>query len=300
MTVDEVRFMQQHTDRFIAQYIHCGKNNIDLVQPTDYDAIVVGSDQVWRFFFASGLCGGFDNAFLSFTAGWNIKRIAYAPSFGLDTWEAPQQQIPVISELLKQFDAVSVRESSGVTLCRDLLGVDASQVVDPTMLLQRSDYEQLIDRCDTHEPEGSLMCYVLDETPEKTNLISKVASRYGLTAFRTNSKVEQAGAPLAERVQPPLEQWLRSIRDAKMVISDSFHASVFSILFGKPFIVTGNPDRGIARLQFLLSMLGLEEHLVLNTGQLNNDCDYSLSPTSYDRWESVRQTSIDFLRQALA
>lgn len=298
MTVDEVKFMQQHTDRFIAQYIHCGKNNVDLVRPTDYDAIVVGSDQVWRYFFATGMCGGFDKAFLSFTTGWNIKRIAYAPSFGLDTWEAPQDQIPVISSLLKKFDAVSVRELTGVQLCEEVLGVQAEHVVDPTLLLTRDDYERLIAMADTVEPEGNLMCYVLDETAEKTELIDTVASRFSLTPFRTNSKVEQTGAPLEERVQPPLEQWLRSFRDAKMVITDSFHASVFSILFGKPFIVTGNPGRGIARLQSLLAMLGLEEHLVFNAGELDKHSDYSITPTAYDHLASARQTSIDFLKQA--
>lgn len=298
MTVEDVKFMQQHTDCFIGRYIHCGKNNIDLVEPTDYDAIVVGSDQVWRYLYATIMCGSFDKAFLNFTAGWNIKRIAYAPSFGLDTWEAPQELIPVISSLLKKFDAVSVRELSGVKLCEEVLGVQAEHVVDPTLLLTHDDYERLIAMADTVEPEGNLMCYVLDETAEKTELIETLAGRFGLTPFRTNSKVAQITAPLVERVQPPVEQWLRSFRDAKMVITDSFHASVFSILFGKPFIVTGNPGRGIARLQSLLGMLGLEEHLVFNAGELDKHSDYSITPTAYDHLASARQTSIDFLKQA--
>lgn len=299
MTADDVLFMQQHTDHFIHQYIHGEKNSVDKVQPTDYDGIIVGSDQIWRYLYATHMCGGFDKVFLSFTEGWDIKRISYAPSFGLDTWEAPEQMIPLISRLLKRFDAVSVRESSGVALCHNLLGVEACQVTDPTMLLQRDDYEQLINAADTHEPDGNLMCYVLDETAEKTELINTVASHFELTPFRTNSKVEQTDAPLVERVQPPVEQWLRSFRDAKMIITDSFHASVFSILFGKPFIVTGNPGRGIARLQSLMTMLGLEEHLVFNAGELNNDYDYSITSTAYDRLATARQTSIDFLKQTL-
>lgn len=298
----DVLYMQQHTDRFINHYIHGTKNAISAVNPGDYDAIVVGSDQIWRYMIANGMCGNFEDVFLRFTEGWDVRRIAYAPSFGLDTWEAPESMIPVVSHLLKQFDAVSARESSGVTMCRELLGVEAQHVVDPTMLLQRADYERLIDACPTPattDIRGGLMCYVLDETPEKTALIDAVAQRYGLTPFRTNSRVEQTDAPLADRVQPPLEEWLRSFRDASMVITDSFHASVFSILFGKPFIVTGNPLRGLARLQSLLALLQAEEHLVISTSDFHPDCDYAIHAHSYELLDAARSTSLNFLKKAL-
>ena len=299
LTTDEILQMQQHTDRFINHYIHGEKNAIRNVHEGDYDAIVVGSDQVWRHLMASHMCGSFENAFLGFTEGWNIRRISYAPSFGLDTWEAPEEQIPVISRLLKQFDAVSVRESSGAKLCEEILSVKAQNVVDPTLLLQRADYDRLIDAADTHTPDGDLMCYVLDETVEKTELINTVAQHYGLTPFRTNSKVEQVNAPLNERIQPPLEQWLRSFRDARMVITDSFHATVFSILFGKPFIVTGNPLRGLTRLESLLGQLNAEDHLVISTEDLHKDQDYSVSPLAYKRLDDMRRDSLQFLTDAL-
>lgn len=71
--------------------------------------------------------------------------------------------------------------------------------------------------------------------------------------------MEDWSAPLAERIQPPVEQWLRGFMDAELVVTDSFHACVFSILFHKPFVVVGNKERGLARVKSLLKMFGLEE-----------------------------------------
>jgi len=102
---------------------------------------------------------------------------------------------------------------------------------------------------------------VLDESPEKAVLIDRLSRREGLTPFRANSRMEEKDAPLEERVQPPVEQWLRGFRDARMVVTDSFHACVFSILFHKPFVVVGNRRRGLARMESLLVMFGLEDRL---------------------------------------
>ena len=107
----------------------------------DFDAIVVGSDQIWRaVYFPRWLEQPLDNAYLSFTNGWNIKRISYAASFGTDEWEYTDKQTGICRECIKEFDAISVREESGVDLCKKYFGVNAQQVLDPTMLLDSVDY----------------------------------------------------------------------------------------------------------------------------------------------------------------
>ena len=75
---------------------------------------------------------------------------------------------------IKKFDAVSVRESSAVKLCKEHLGIDALHVLDPTMLLSTTDYIQLFKEADTSQSPGSLMCYVLDETEDKQKVVSNV------------------------------------------------------------------------------------------------------------------------------
>ena len=251
--------ISQYTQPFIDKYIHRKVvNSPEELQESDFDAIVVGSDQVWR----PKYYGKIENAYLGFAKGWNIKRIAYAASFGTDDWEYTDEQTKECGELLKKFDAISVREASGVTLCKEHFGVEVQHVIDPTMLLYKEDYIRLIEAANTPKAKGTLLNYILDETPGKKELIEQIAKDKSLVPFRVNSRVEDHKALLKERIQPPVEQWLRGFYDAEFVVTDSFHACVFSILFGKPFVVIGNKKRGMARFESLLKMFGLEDRLV--------------------------------------
>lgn len=259
------RAKRKYVNVFIQKYI---KRRIldkyNKISPNDYDAIVVGSDQVWRRAYMPE--NNVRIAFLDFTKGWNIKRIAYAASFGIDYWDYNKKDTKIAKQAIKQFDAVSTREKSGVKLCEKYLNYgNAIQVLDPTMLLDKSDYEELVKKSrQTYKPNGDLMLYILDYTDEKCEFVDKVAKTLNLRPFNTNSKYEVEGASLDEIVQPPVEQWLRSFMESSFVITDSFHACVFSILFHKPFIVIGNKERGMTRIQSLLKLFGLEYKFVFD------------------------------------
>lgn len=251
--------VRQYTDIFIDKYIKRRiVDDFSEIHESDYDAIVVGSDQVWR----PKYFGKIESAYLDFTEGWNIKRIAYAASFGTEEWEYSPEQTEQCKRLAKYFDAISAREISGVDLCCKYLDVDAKHVLDPTMLLAKEDYIQLFEAAKTPKSKGNLLCYVLDETLDKTEFINKIANERHLTPFRVNSKVEDRTAKLSERIQPPVEQWLRGFYDAEFVVTDSFHACVFSIMFNKPFIAIGNANRGVSRFTSLLSLFGLNGRLI--------------------------------------
>ena len=271
----EEPLVRQNTDKFVNKYIKRRfVDDFSEIGKDDFDAIVVGSDQVWR---PKYFIDGIENAYLTFAKEWNIKRIAYAASFGTDKWEYSSEQTTSCRRLLKNFDAVSVRESSAVTLCREHLGVDVKRVLDPTMLLSINDYMKLFDANGTPKSNGNLLCYIIDETPEKMSFVNKIAQERGLIPFRVNSKVENLIAPLQERIQPPVEQWLRGFYDADFVVTDSFHACVFSILFNKPFFVLGNEKRGLSRFSSLLGMFGMENLLVTNKdlNEKQNDIDWA-------------------------
>lgn len=252
--------IRQHTDKFIRKHVRC-KTFADYgaITEQDFDAIVVGSDQVWRPEYFDDI----RTAYLDFAEGWNIRRMAYAASFGTDAWEYSARRERECGRLLRMFDYVSVREASGVDLCRRHFGVEAEHVLDPTMLLTREDYVRLFADCRVPAGRGTLMSYILDETPVKTALVDAVARRNGLVPFRVNSRVEDINAPLQERIQPPVEQWLQGFYDAEFVITDSFHACVFSIIFNKPFFAVGNPGRGLSRFKSLLAMFGLDDRLLM-------------------------------------
>lgn len=273
----EEPFVRQHTDKFICRYIKRRiVGDFSEINESDYDAIVVGSDQIWRpKYFNDNI----ERAFLDFTEGWDVRRIAYAASFGTDEWEYTRAQTRRCERLLKRFDAVSVREASGADLCREHFGVEAKTMLDPTMLLEKEDYIRLFENANTPKSNGTLLNYILDDTPEKTALTNRIAKERGLVPFRVNAKSD-INLPIENRIAPSVEQWLRGFYDAEFVVTDSFHACVFSILFNKPFLVVGNQKRGLSRFISLLGMFGLEDRLIpdinINNVLFSKKIDYIL------------------------
>lgn len=283
--------ISQYTQPFIDKYIHRKVVNFpEELQESEFDAIVVGSDQIWRpkYYYSK-----VENAYLAFTEGWDIKRVAYAASFGTDEWEYTPEQTKTCGELLKKFDAVSVREESGVQLSKDYFGVNAKHVLDPTMLLDKEDYIHLIETAGTPKSKGTLLNYILDETTEKRALIEQIAKDKKLIPFRVNSKVEDRTAPLEERIQPPVEEWLRGFYDAEFVVTDSFHACVFSILFDKPFVVVGNKERGMARFKSLLKIFGLKDRLI-NCAEKNEYLNNNIT-INKNKLQEEKEISFKFL-----
>lgn len=286
----------QHTRAFVNRLINLYLYT-DLredMKSNSFDAYVVGSDQVWRRGY-----GDMEDVFLGFTRGWEVKRVAYAASFGVDKWEYTQEETEICAAFAKQFDAVSMREASGVSLCKDYLGVSAVHVLDPSMLLTKEQYIDLVDMNVTTPPEGQLFVHVLDKTPEKKGIIKGLANKYKLKPFTCNQEVSESyiEIPIERRIQPPVEQWLRSFLDAEYVVTDSFHATVFSILFNKRFLVLGNPERGLTRIQSLLEKFGLEDCLITDAESLCfPDPDYA---DINNRIEHYRKESLSFLINSL-
>lgn len=287
--------ISQHTQRFINTYIHTyNVESFKNIKATDFDAIVVGSDQVWRPKYFSYLFNAkIENAFLSFARKWNIKRISYAASFGTEDWEYTLEDTKLCSELLKQFDVVTVREETGVRLCKDKFGIDAEHVLDPTMLLSKEDYMKLFDVANTPKSPGNLLTYILDSTPEKLDVIKKISKEKGLTSFCVNSNSSGTKTSVEERIQPSVETWLRGFYDADFVVTDSFHACVFSIIFGKPFVVIGNKERGMARFDSLLKMFGMEDCLI------SSDKDISGKSCDSTKLRVYQYNSLKILSQVL-
>lgn len=297
---DKVKTISTYTDPFLDKNISRYEANFDYsnLSQRNFDAFVVGSDQVWRpKYFGQNIIS---NAFLSFAKDWNVKRISYAASFGTEEWEYTEEQTSECKDWIKKFDAVSVRESSAVKLCKEHLGVDALHVLDPTMLLSATDYIQLFKEANTPQSPGTLMCYVLDLNEDKQKVISFVEHTLNITAFSVNSKYEDPNAPLDERVQPPVETWLRGFYDADFVVTDSFHACVFSIFFKKPFIVYGNDERGMARFHSLLSVFGLENRLIINSADaqkvIAEPIDWNAVNIRKKEWQ---EKSLNFLKNNL-
>ena len=222
-----------------------------------FDCFIVGSDQVWRPAYVANVT---DYFLKEVPDSSTALKVAYAASFGTDQWEFTPTLTEECVRLVKRFDGVSVREDTGVRLCEDFLGIDAKHVLDPTLLLDADDYIKLIDSAITHGSEGNVFSYILDENSVVSNIISDIIEK-GFKIFKASLYVTSTEED-ARPYQMTVEQWLRSFKDADFVVTDSFHACVFSILFRKPFLAYVNKERGSSRFESLLKMFGMKERLI--------------------------------------
>lgn len=234
-------------DSFVRDNIVLTKTVADyskrLLEKNGIEAIIVGSDQVWRYSYNSHYL---EDMYLDFAKDYPCKKIAYGASFGVEEWDYPDSRTAEVRDLVKQFDAVSVRENSAASFCRDILGIEAQVVIDPTLLLEASDYDMFC-----REPAcGSapyLAAYILDRTEEKDAFISETARERGLVIKEMT--VSDSGLSI--------EDWLSTIKNANYVVTDSYHGCLFSILFGKQFKPFINKERGADRFRTLFDRLDL-------------------------------------------
>lgn len=233
----------------------------------DYDAFVVGSDQSWRQEFVPRI----ENFFFDFIDDSKKPiRISYAASFGKDTWTYSDDQTANCRGLAQLFSSISVREKSGVELCAKHLNVSAVQVLDPTLLQERTFYDSLLDY-NIGIPANACCHYILDLTEEKKMIIDKACRILNLKSFGVNKRTEDESAPIRDRIPYTINQWLAGFCKAKFVVVDSFHALVFSLVFNKEFVVIGNRQRGLERFKSLLDIVGLQERLIFSDADLTTE-----------------------------
>jgi hypothetical protein len=277
-----------------------GKNGVDLDLVRQFDAFIAGSDQVWRPRYVDVETYLFDFLPDSFVG----PRVSYAASFGTDAPEFSESLVEATRPCAQKLTAVSVRETSGVDVCESIWGIKAVQMPDPTMLLTSHDYRVLSDQGDSVSATGRVAHYVLDMGPAQRESVKRVASVLERPAFDLTRRPPSRQVPwslrLADITKPSVYEWLQYIATADFVVTDSFHGTVFSILFERPFLTLVNEQRGRARFESLLRTHGLEERLVDPRDDLEDHAgrtiDWSVARESID---AGRERATDFLRGAL-
>lgn len=303
------KIIGQYTKIFIDKYITLTRPVIsstirDVFQAYDFDAYIVGSDQVWRPTYSPCIT----NYFLDFTGDDNIKRIAYAASFGTSDWEFSKEERTICGKLLEKFDAISVREDSAVELCEKYFSVKAEQVLDPTMLLEKEDYIHLLGDASSHVRNSCLMVYFLDYTKKKQQMVVDIMdkTKFGMfeidPPFPRESFFDVGPKGISNCVFPPVTKWIEGFYKSSFVITDSFHGTVFSIIFNKPFIVVANKERGNDRFYSLLKLFDLENRLIEKENQ--NWRDILDTPISWkginEKRSLLKKYSICFLKNSLS
>lgn len=270
-------FVIRKFDKFVEKYIRPRTEEIntrakmDTVRSMGFEGYVVGSDQVWR---VKNVCDADYNFFLDFAKDDKVKRVSYAASFGVDYWDDnknPQKSIDEVKPLLQKFDAISVREDSGVKICEECFGVSAIHVLDPTLLINKDEYISFFGLKDISKEY--LAVYMLDMTKEKLEMIQKVSNQLGLPVKYINkpSRIwSWLPSSVSDLVKPGVKVWMQSLLEAEFVLTDSFHGMAFSIIFEKQFLVIGNERRGLTRFTSLLKTFGLQSRLITNISSLSS------------------------------
>lgn len=235
-----------------------------------FDAVIVGSDQVWRLEYSSRI----ESFFLDFLLkNKKIIKASYAASFGLDEWQYDVEKTKNIKKCIKSFRSVSVRENSGISLCESYLDTKVECVLDPTLLLNKEDYLKL-SNLHTSENEGKVFSYILDKNIEKELILHRISKVLNKEVFSSQPlKVKKESfllSSLDDYIYPRVENWLHSFQEADFVVTDSFHGTVFSIIFNKPFVSIVNIERGASRFQSLLKLLKLEDRMIYTVSDLND------------------------------
>lgn len=284
------RFAHSHTHQ--TQPIRSSKGLWKYVHTHNLNCVIVGSDQVWRENYVPNITDYF-LGFLPF--GSNVKRIAYAASFGTQNNPISSTKLNKCIKLAKALDYVSMRESSGVNMMKTIFGIDAVHVLDPTLLLDEEDYKTFEKGVNTNV---GLQTYIFDHSDEKNKIINYIMNKTGMSRSDFTSSEENGIF-----IHPPIELWLFLLNHSKFVVTDSFHGCVFSIIFKKDFIAILNEKRGADRFYSLLNMFGLKDRLVTGLDDLKSKGNILKTPINYthvyERYERFKADSIAFLQQAL-
>lgn len=261
----------------------------------EYDVYMVGSDQVWN----PGIYSSLLPYMLTF-APKGKKRVAYASSFGVSS--IPQEFQWLYKEYLPQFSSIGVREKNAVDMVRELSGKEATWVLDPTLLLNKEDWMKVAKQS-YGEKRNYILLYELTPCPYILELAKNFREKNGMEIIRIckNASIEDNDSTILNIIDAGPAEFIDLFANAGMVITNSFHGTVFSINFGKDFYtVTPLRKQNNSRQQSILGLFSLNDRLLLEGTDINL---ISRTPIDYNTvnctLEQEREKSINYLKNAI-
>jgi len=255
--------------------------------PPQADVYIAGSDQIWNTLFQNGR----DAAFYLDFAPKTAKRISYAASFA--TEDVAEEYKPFVRKMLQNLDAISIRERYSLPLLASLGREDGVAVCDPVFLLSMNGWEQYLPVA--NQEEQYLLVYDSENSLKIREIAMQIAHKKGLKIYNVSAfPLNYVDKDLW--ISSPLD-FVRMVRDAAYVISNSFHATAFSLIFEKDFCVINRSEKINERMRSLLSGYNLEDRIVT---------DFSVSLLSSINYPEVNpllqkdiENSKEFLNQSL-
>ena len=253
------------------------------------DAFVCGSDVIWNPDLNCHL-----NAFyLDFAEKY---KFSYAASFGKA--EVSEQMLTTIRPFLEKLDAISVRERSGAEIVKRCVDKPVQVVSDPVLLLKREEWDSFIPAAEPSK--GYIFVYITHLSSTVQSVLEELRRKTGLKIVYAANGPKQALKQGMLQVQKP-QRWLQQLRDAEYVVTNSFHATAFSVLFHKKFftVVNGDKAKGInIRMNDFLNSLGLGDRIHSSVPE-----EIDLGEVNYsgvdEKIAALREESLLFLRENL-
>lgn len=229
--------------------------------PPEADLYIAGSDQIWNPLFPNGKDPAF---FLDFVPEGR-RRISYAASFAVEHLE--EQDADRMKVQLEKLDAISVRESSGVALLADM-GIQGEQVVDPVFLLHAEEWEEIAVR---PQMKDYVLVYDFDDSARVKEIAQAISKRMGkkIVSLFSAEWADEVWADIGPR------EFLGAIQNAGIVLSNSFHATAFSMIFQKEFYVMNRTEGINARMKDLVGDLGLADRMIYAAPTTLTTIDYA-------------------------
>ncbi|MBP3499279.1 MAG: polysaccharide pyruvyl transferase family protein [Akkermansia sp.] len=257
-----------------------------------YDIFICGSDQIWSPYLK--------HEPYYYLRYFSKKKVAYAPSIG--TCSFSEEYVKTILGDLRQFAHLSAREGKSASKLSAMSGLSITEVLDPTLLLDSSDWEKLLVQQDT--TESYVLCYFLSPNQWYMDYVAQYAKKHHLSIKIFNTHKQYSD--YAEAIPAGPCEFLSYINSAQIVFTDSYHASIFSILFRKKFFTfkrfvdDGDLDQN-ERIYNLFNHLGLQSYFI---GMRDTATIDELPDIEYDSVEktlsTLRLNSIQFLKQAIS
>ena len=279
-----ISFLQKYTK------IKLIKKNFSEIKINDFDILIVNSDQTWRkwdeYFY--------DIAFLKFAENWNKTKLVYAASLGVTNWEFSENDEKLAKYLIKKFDGISVREKGSIKLIEKHFGIKPILALDPTILIDKKYYINIIKNFKSNKAISNkcLFVYLINNTTNITIFINKVSKKLNYKIFLVTMECKNQ-----------IENFLYGIYHCKAVITDSYHGTLFSIIFSKPFISFSPIFSGIERFNTLKEIFNLNKRIFDFKNNSIQDIDINLLTKSLklnkNNLKLLKKQSLNYLKKNL-
>ncbi len=232
------------------------------------ETFVVGSDTMWwDTEYAKDFC------YLDFVRS-EKRKISFCTSFGHVEPAMDENFRAKRRYLLNRFNALSVREETGVKNLKEIFNVDSVHLFDPTLLVDKEVFDKLAEKSERNL-QNFLFAYMLDLTPEKEKVVKYVADTLGLKLKLISTMRYKGNSPLIDENNVSIEDFVYYCKNASFIMTDSFHGTCFSTIYQKPFISILNSWRGFARYKIFENM-GLGSQIVNNIDDIYKIKDFDL------------------------